>query len=159
MSGSFSVRRGGVRVLLGAAMLAVSLGVASAAQPAKAEAVTIDGRMYIYQDINYSGAVKTLPITCTQWAECSFTLYLDDLRDYFGGPCWKNALGGGGNWNDCISSIAINNVSGYRWCVTDYNDPGYSGSSELYIVNPSSWRIDPHVLYNDKISSINMRVC
>jgi hypothetical protein len=159
MSGSVSVRGRSLRVLVAAAMLAVSLGVVDAAQPAQADAVVLDGRMYIYQHANYSGAVKTLPITCDSWARCSFTIYVDDLRDYFGGPCWKNAVGGGGNWNDCVSSVAINNVSGYRWCVTDYNNPGFSGPSELYIVNPSSWRNDPHVFYNDMISSIGLRVC
>jgi hypothetical protein len=102
--------------------------------------------------------VLKVPLKCNEWQSCWGTLYTNDLRNNFGGPCWKNIFGGGGNWNDCISSIYVVNNSPWTLCVTAYNDPNFTGLSQRLTLAAGKAGGISQVRYNDLISSIDISV-
>lgn len=167
-------RRRALRVLSSVLVLSLAIGITAGAAAPKAQAAvkapapqaqvqaaasTIDGHVYLYQNAAYGGAYIDFPFRCDSWASCSLVLYTNDLRNYFGGPCWKNWLGGGGNWNDCVSSIIVVNSSGYTVCLRAYNDPNYSGLAQTLIAAPRQPAYSRQVTYNDMISSVTLWRC
>jgi hypothetical protein len=163
-------RRSGLRVLAAAAVLSVAVGASAwatapqaqastsraTAPQAQASTDTVQGYVQIYQNANRGGASYTFNVLCDTWG-CWSQISAADLRSFTfnGGPCWKNFLGGGGNWNDCVSSIVIVNYDYRPFCVRAWNDPNYTGLSQQWRIVAQTIYV-PQVSYNDSISSISI---
>jgi hypothetical protein len=154
--------RRGIRALAAAAVLTVALATLAGVAPPKAKALgtyTHYGWVYFYQDSGGGGAKLSVEVLCNEWGTCTGS---PDLRKFAPGPCWKNLLGQGGNWNDCISSVSSGTISAsLPWpslCVTVWDDPGPAGWGQTWRIPRGSLLSVRSVSHNDMISSFAISV-